>query len=108
MMKIVDRKDFLKMKEGTVYAKHEVIGQNNICVKYESLEDDWWYLCFGSIDADDDGELFDRMHNMLEKGASYPVNQLLAREGLHEVDQKFMIYETDDIDFMVSELKGGK
>lgn len=106
-MKIIDRNEFLQMKEGTVYAKHYVIGDANICVKYESLEDDWWYLSFGLIDAEDSGELFGRMYEMLEKGTSYPLDQALAREGLHEPDDKFMIYEKEDVEYIISELKRG-
>jgi hypothetical protein len=43
-MKIVDRKTFLKMPEGTVYAKIPTQWiVEDLCVKYESTDYNDWY-----------------------------------------------------------------
>lgn len=105
-MKIVDRKTFLSMPEGTVYAKipkRWII--EDIHVKYESTDyNDWYYMNFNWVDASDSGEAIDRLDEMFESGASYPVQNSIARDGLFDEDDHFLIYEKEDIDFIVSEI----
>ena len=105
-MKIVDREQFLKMPQGTVYAKvpSKWIVED-LCVKHESTNyNDWYYMSFSWVDADDSGDAIDRLDEMADNGASYPVQNSIARDGLMELDSNFLIYEKADIDFIVSQI----
>jgi hypothetical protein len=106
-MKIVDRKTFLKMPEGTVYAKIPTQWiVEDLCVKYESTDyNDWYYMSFNWVDANDSGEAVDRLDEMFaDPTKSYPVENSIARDGLFDEDDHFLIYEADDIKHIVEQL----
>lgn len=107
-MKIVNRKTFLGLPKGTVYAKiPERWIVQDLCVKYDSYDNDWLYMSFDWVDADNSGEASDRLDKM-EHGKSYPVNKSLSRDGLFDESDMFLIYEEHDINFIVKELKGAQ
>lgn len=106
-MRIVDRKTFLAMPEGTVYAKIEQkwVVDTPLCVKYESTDyNDWYYMSFDWVDANDSGEAVDRLEEMAKGKASYPVQQSIARDALFEEEALFMIYERADLEFITETL----
>lgn len=107
-MKIVDRETFLSLPSGTVYAKipKRWIVQD-LCVKYDSLSNDWYYMSFDWVDAHDSGQAGQRMDEM-EQGASYPVQKSITRDGLYDDTDQFLIYEEADIRFIVSQLLMGR
>lgn len=107
-MKIINRTAFLAMPEGTVYAKTPQKWMiEDLCVKHEtSPHNDWWYQSFDWVDAHDSGEAIDRLDEMADSGASYPVENSIARDGLFEDDCMFLIYEKDDIEYIVNALRG--
>lgn len=101
-MKIVNRKTFLTLPEGTVYFK---LGYSErLCVKHETLGDDWYYKDFDSIGSFSDVEERERLEEMKQTGKSYPISKSFMRDGLFDFDETFMIYEKEDIIYLVSEL----
>lgn len=107
-MKIINRKAFLAMPEGTVYAKipkRWIV--DDLCVKYDSLANDWFYMSFDWVDAENSVEASQRM-NQMEQGSSYPIQKSITRDGLFDETDQFLIYEKNDIDFIIAELTGTK
>jgi hypothetical protein len=42
-------------------------------------------------------EAADRLDEMLERGASFPMEDAVSRDGLHEEDALFLVFEKDDL-----------
>lgn len=96
-MKVMNRAGFLKMPEGTIYTKGVKWAFGRLCIKGESLEDDWIYLDPAWISAHDSGEAADRLEKMLEGGASYPAEDAWGRDGRFDAKEIFLVFERDDL-----------
>ena len=97
-MRVVDRKTFLAMPAGTIYAKGEPWAFGNIMQKGETLaSDDWIMTDFGNVDGQSSEEVFDRLEKMLATGVSFLISRDTSRDGLFEPDAIFLIYEFDDL-----------
>ena len=99
-MKCVDHKTFMALPAGTLYAKGVQWAFDQIQIKHNNCGDDDWYAqSFDSVDANDGGEAIDRLEEMLTKGASYPMDWSICREGMYKIDETavFLIFERDDL-----------
>lgn len=96
-MKVVDRKAFLALPEGTIYCKGVQWDFHSLCVKGETWGSDWTYWCPEWIDANDSSEAMNRLDEMLATGASYPMDDAYGRDGCFEEDAVFLIFEPDDL-----------
>jgi hypothetical protein len=97
-MRVVDRKTFLGLPEGTFYCKGERWCFDDMCLKGESLSNDWFYLSFNWIESDDSGMAFDRLEDMAANGASYPMEDAWTRDGCFDDDALFLVFERDDLE----------
>lgn len=97
-MKVLNRKEFLNMPEGTIFAKGEPWHFNQIAHKAETMGADFVYMSLANIDSYDSGEWSFRLNEMLETGASYPIdNDGFMRDGLFDEDDVFLVFERDDL-----------
>lgn len=98
-MKIYKRKEFLNLPVGTAYHKGDYSWFGDLEFKGESwLEcNDFYRLSIGWVDGRDADECFDRLFEMKDEGASYPLQQNECRDGLFEDDAIFMVYEKSDL-----------
>jgi hypothetical protein len=97
-MRIYRRKEFLELPEGTIYAKGEPWCFGPLEIKHDTTDyGDWWSLDPCWIEANDSSEAVDRLDQMLEHGASYPMQDAISRDGLHEADALFLVFEKDDL-----------
>jgi hypothetical protein len=97
-MKIYRRKQFLQLPVGTIYAKGERWCFGSLHIKHDTTDyGDWWSLDPCWIAANDSGEAADRLDEMLDKGASFPMEDAVSRDGLHEEDALFLVFERDDL-----------
>jgi len=97
-MKVVSRKDFLKFPDGTAFIKgRKWCFDGGLCFKVESLANDWRYQAIDMPDANDSGELFDLLDEMLMAGVSHPMEYDSTRDGCFNDDDLFLIYEADDL-----------
>lgn len=98
-MRIYRRAEFLKLPEGTIYAKGKPWHFGRFRVKFDTSEsgNDWWSLdpCWVAAIRGDDA--FDRLDEMLEKGASYPMQDAIDRDGLYDEDALFLVFEPADL-----------
>ncbi len=96
-MRIYNKKDFIKLPEGTFFAKGVQWTIDGFCVKGESFACDFFYTNLVSIDAFDSRELSDRQDEMLEKGTSYPINSSEGRDGSFCDEDIFLVFEEEDL-----------
>jgi len=99
MMIIVNRKEFLELPTYTFYRKYtERFAFEAICVKGDSLENDWYYYSLGEIDSYDSGDYGNKLDDMMEgRLKSCPVSRALSRDGCFQNNACFMIFEQDDL-----------
>ena len=104
-MRIVNRKEFLAMPSRTMYCKYKCMGIfGDLCIKYQSLENDWYYLTLADFDDCNDSVEFVNKLDQMEKDSkvSYPLNcDTTARDGLFEDDEMFMVYDDSDVMRMI-------
>jgi len=109
-MRIIKRKEFLKMPSGTLYSYYEPCIFRELNIKTSDstdYENDFVYFGligkFDTQDGKDDSEMCSRM----ELGESIPASfEETQREGLFDDDQLFLIYEKEDVEGMIKTLQG--
>ena len=98
-MRIVDRKAFLAMPAGTVYATFsDRCRDGDICIKQDLCGDnDWFYTSFSlgdTLDVEDSDGLHSAIDAMADKGISVSASfEFVVRDGCFEDDILFIIYE---------------
>lgn len=101
-MRIYSRQEFLKLPVGTIYCKGKEWYFDNLCIKGESLlwEDgmgDWYEMDPAWVGGKNSGECFDRLQEMLDKQASYPMQNAECRDGCFEDTDLFLVFEKNDL-----------
>lgn len=107
-MRILNLKEFRELPEGTVFMKYVPCCFEELSVKGETLDYDFWdsdivtdILCSGS----------DEMIQILAKAehdSSFSVDldvDIEGRDGCFNEDQLFAVYEQKDIDGLIEKLK---
>lgn len=98
-MRVLSRADFLKMPAGTMYAKGEPWAFDGIHVRGDTMPNgnDWDCAQLAWIDSDDSGQAVDRLDDMLENGASYPMDASYGRDGCFNEADLFLVFERADL-----------
>lgn len=97
-MRVVDRKSFLAMPAGTIYCKGVPWAFEGMCVKGDSLINDWVYLDMAGPYARDSGEANDLLQTSLETGSSFPCENAYGRDGCFDDKEVFLIFEGRDLE----------
>ena len=105
-MKIVNRNTFLAMPPGTIYSKFEPCIFGDLCIKEESLSNDWFYQdIVDAIDVNDSGEFGEILCRANDTGESIPMDfHCLSRDGLFDDNQLFAVFERDDVVALIKRL----
>ena len=108
-MKIITRKEFLKLPIGTVWSYYEPCCFQDLNIKASDLsgwETDFLYdPIIGQIDTKSSDEFLEKC-DFMEKGGSVPMDfEATSREGLFDEDQLFAIYEKEDVEKLITRLK---
>jgi len=107
-MKIVNKKEFLKLPENTIYCSFDKnnFAFNGFAVKLESLENDWYYMDLTDFDNwDDSEERIENIQKMITEGKEYPLSlNCSSRDGMFEDDEMFCIYDKYDVERIMSVL----
>ncbi len=104
-MKIYNRKDFLNLPLGIIFCKGIKWCFDSLCMKGDSCGNDFYYVDQCCIDANNGGELVDRLEDSLINGTSYIINHNSARDGLFNEEDIFLVYEKEDLEFLINVLK---
>lgn len=105
-MKIVNRREFLKLPVGTAYAKGQKWYFEALCFKGQTVgEDDWAEYDFVGIDSDGLEDATLKMESMLNDGSSYPMQDDYYRDACFDDEQIFMIFERDDLEIIKKKIE---
>lgn len=96
-MRAVNRKTFLSLPAGTIYCKGVRWAFDGLCIKDDSLENDWIYLDPAWPSSHDSGEACDILETSLATGSSFPCEDAMGRDGCFTDDAVFLIFEKDDL-----------
>lgn len=103
-MKIVDRKTFMALPAGTIFAKiPELIIVQELCVKGDTIISskgdpiDWAYMSIANWDSANSGEWADLYWRMADNDESHPCETTYGRDGMFSEDDKFLIFEHADL-----------
>ena len=96
-MRVVNRKTFLALPVGTIYCKGVKWAFDGICIKDDSLENDWIYLDPAWPAAHDSGAAVELLETSLETGSSFACEDAFGRDGCFNDDDVFLIFEKDDL-----------
>ena len=102
-MRVYNRQDFMNLPEGIIYTKGKPWYFGDMTVKGETITSggkhiDWVCLNLDGVEANDCGQLTDRLDEMLKKGVSYPIETGYGRDGFYDKDDLFLVYERADLE----------
>ena len=109
-MKIVDRKMFLAMPAGTVYAKYAPCVFEGLCVKEDTLPNgnDWFYVSLSAeaFRAHDSGDWAHLLYLSEETGKELVMDfNIQSRDGCFEDDQLFAVFSKPDVAQLIERLR---
>lgn len=97
-MRVYRRDEFMKLPEGTLYAKGKPWHFGELSVKGETWETDFTLRSLVNIESEDSGQWADRLFAMLDGGANYPLDPDYGRDGCFDKDDLFLVYEKADLE----------
>lgn len=101
-MKVVNREDFLKYPEGTIYCMGKEWYFDQLCIKGETWKPegyigDWIFLNPSWSAGKDSGECFAILEASLATGGSFESANSWGRDGGFDDKDLFLIYEKEDL-----------
>lgn len=97
-MKVVDKKTFLTLPQGTFFCKGVQWVFYDICIKGETLSEyDFYYSSLCEMHSNNSKDFFDQLENSLTCGISYSLNHSEGRDGTYDMNDLFLIYEKEDL-----------
>lgn len=109
-MRIVSKTELLAMPKGTPFAEYHPTrwpDRFSIFAGPTGYGEDFWYRDICHPQNDETGQLLDRQGEMAEKGARYPVETTMAREGFFDLDMRYVVWEPEDVARIINLLQGG-
>lgn len=111
-MKIVNKEEFYNLPKGAVYSDYEpcvfsglYIKQGNIHSRTEPIDFVYKDL-IGNIDSDDTNHFVGILDDALINKSSLPLHfNSMERDGLFDSNQLFAVYEKEDLEELIKELK---
>lgn len=105
-MRIVNRTQFLALPAGTLYAKYQPCVFEDLCIKGDSLENDWFYQdIVGAISSHDSGDFTDKLERARVDGESLPMDfYCQGRDGCFDSEQLFWVFERQDVGALICRL----
>lgn len=110
-MKIIDRKTFMSLPSGTVYAKYAPQYFQEICIKGDSIIGndggyiDWFEQTILQVESECSDHQSDILWSAEEEGRSFALDlDYEGRDGLFEDGEKFAVYETQDVKQLIARL----
>ena len=105
-MKIVDRKNFLKLPRGTLFQKYQPHIFENIQIKKSSTNIDYIFQDLPEIYLKSSEEMFAILENAIKTGCSFQLDFACStRDGMFEEEQLFAVWEKKDVEALISRLK---
>lgn len=96
-MLVVDRQKFLALPAGTIYCKGSRWHFGELCIKGDSLPNDWSYCNPAWASAHDSGAAMDLMEKSLSDGSSFASEADYGRDGYFDDDAIFLVFQKPDL-----------
>lgn len=105
-MKIINRKEFLNLPSGVIFSKYEPMIFGDICIKGETLHNDFYCQRIkDSIDCNDSNEFHDILDSAEKEGKSFDIDlESEIRDGMFDENQLFVVWENEDIIKLINRL----
>lgn len=106
-MRIVNRKEFLTLPVGTVFAEYEPCIVGDMRIKGDNCGDnDWFYQEIDlSLDCHDSGEMVELLDESEKTGKSIPMDfDCQSRDGAFAETQLYAVYEKADVRQLIARL----
>ncbi len=105
-MKIVNRAEFLKLPENTLFSKYRVCCFGELEIKGKSYPNDFMSQEINSaIRCDNSDEFLRQLEQARAEGVSLSMDfDVEGRDGLFENDQLFAVWEDEDVEELIARL----
>jgi len=105
-MRIVNRTEFLKLPENTVFSKYKPCSFDGLRIKGETNGNDFTYQNIVSAIAESATDQFvDIILKKDNTGENMPMDfNCMGRDGLYEEDQLFAVWDDDDVNGLIGRL----
>lgn len=103
-MRIVNKKTFMEMPNGTLYSDVKYGNIVGLKIKEETLEYDFYYMpLIGNIDTEDDYMQY--LLQRIDDGKQFTLDFIYSeRDGMYDDDALFAIYDQEDIRLLIKSL----
>lgn len=107
-MKIVNLETFLSLPSGTIYSKYEPCCFSGLCIKGDSLDNDFTYADMNvPVDCTGTDDFIKKLFAAAAKGTSFSLDfDQWTRDACYDKDQLFAVYEKEDVEKMITKLQG--
>jgi hypothetical protein len=101
-MKILRRHAFLALPAKVAFRRGVPWVFGSLCIKGDTIvvdgkPIDFLYQELGDVAADDSGDYFEQLDEMLEAGASYEIGNAGERDGRFDDEDLFLVLEDEDV-----------
>lgn len=107
-MKVINKEDFLKLKEETLFSFYQSAAFEGLFIKNNCIDSDEAYSfdeIIGAVENYSTGDFFDKCE-LMRKGGSVPVDfDYTDRGDVIPEDQLFAVYEKEDVVKLIDRLK---
>lgn len=102
-MRVYNRSKFMKLPVGGIFCKGEPWAFDRLHVKGATWPEtnDFLACSLQWIESDSSTQSTDRLDEMLETGASYPMNADYGRDGCFDDNDVFLVWEPADLEKMI-------
>ena len=108
-MKIINRKEFLKLPANVLFSKYTPCCFGDIYIKDVSIAEynDFYYThIHDAINYSGTNEYIDILTKAVETGKSIDMDlESIVRDGLYEDDELFAVWEKDDVSKLIARLQ---
>jgi len=105
-MRIVNKQEFLKLPENTLFSKYSPCNFGDLCIKGESIGtmDFYYQPLSNAIKCNDTAEFFDACTRTEKESIEMDFN-CLTRDGMFDEEQLFSVWEEKDLKGFMAKLE---
>lgn len=105
-MKIIKSEEFKKLPRGTIFMKYEPCVFEELCIKGDTFEYDFWHRSINHcVDGDDTAAIIESLEAGENFGDSIPMDfESEMRDGCFDEGQLYAVFEKKDVDDFIGAL----
>ena len=106
-MKIIGRKEFLKLPKNTLYSKYTPCCFGELEIKSDNSGKNDWYVQYlnSAIEFENSGDFIDKLESSRENNIELSIDlKCESRDGLYDEDQLFAVWSKKDVKTLIERL----